>query len=356
IRLLAVIFLWSSGGVLYLFFDVFRNRDSLMALGDSLRTQKLLAKKESLKSRLDNPSLRRELREMQLALFEALLTGSEAATKKIFQDMKGLSQAEASRLGLWFVDQRKAYEDEDGGARMQKLSTIPSEQRGQAVQPPLEDSYARSSDLAVNALSAKASWLRRDFSRQLSDMVKALNDIKLEDVRKFDEKLKLDPSTHKLQPEAGAVEHGKHLGLLVASVKSKERALAKVNTDYQEDFETGTKTEQPLARYVCDFLRATIYASDPFALAIAFHAFQERFNTKIVRVKNKFADSEPKLKDEERTNILVNLWVEAGNMRQIGEVQFLLQEYLTAKSLQHLYYDVARAKAASELFDKPIFD
>ncbi|CAE7213636.1 unnamed protein product [Symbiodinium sp. CCMP2592] len=135
------------------------------------------------------------------------------------------------------------------------------------------------------------------------------------------------------------------------AVVQKERALAKVTTDYQEDFEKGTKTEQPLARYVCDFLRATIYASDPFALAIAFHTLQEKF--KIVRVKNKFADA--KLKDEERTNILVNLWVEGGDMKQIGEVQFLLQEYLTAKSLQHLYYDVARAKAASELFDKPIF-
>ncbi|CAE7618972.1 unnamed protein product [Symbiodinium microadriaticum] len=138
---------------------------------------------------------------------------------------------------------------------------------------------------------------------------------------------------------------------MVASIKSKERAQAKINTDYQQDFEAGKKKEQPLARYVCDFLRATIYAADPFALALAFHEFQKRF--KIVRVKNKFANE--KLKTEERTNILVNFWIETEDMKQIGEVQFLMQEYLTAKSIQHMYYDVARAKSEDELFDKPIF-
>ncbi|CAE7475197.1 unnamed protein product, partial [Symbiodinium microadriaticum] len=100
--------------------------------------------------------------------------------------------------------------------------------------------------------------------------------------------------------------------------------------------------------YVCDFLRATIYAADPFALALAFHEFQDSS-----KVKNKFANE--KLKTEERTNILVNFWVETEDMKQIGEVQFLMQEYLTAKSIQHMYYDVARAKSEDELLDKPIF-
>ena len=36
---------------------------------------------------------------------------------------------------------------------------------------------------------------------------------------------------------------------------------------------------------------------------------------------------------EERTNILVNFWVETEDMKQIGEVQFLMQEYLTATGL-----------------------
>ena len=36
-----------------------------------------------------------------------------------------------------------------------------------------------------------------------------------------------------------------------------------------------------------------------------------------------------------RTNILVNLWVEGEGGKQIGEVQFLMQEYLTAPGLRH---------------------
>ena len=37
---------------------------------------------------------------------------------------------------------------------------------------------------------------------------------------------------------------------------------------------------------------------------------------------------------QERTNILVNLWVEGECGKQIGEVQFLMQEYLTAPHLK----------------------
>ena len=33
---------------------------------------------------------------------------------------------------------------------------------------------------------------------------------------------------------------------------------------------SGKKSELPLARYVCDFLRATIFASDPYVLAVAW--------------------------------------------------------------------------------------
>ena len=36
---------------------------------------------------------------------------------------------------------------------------------------------------------------------------------------------------------------------------------------------------------------------------------------------------------EERTNILVNFCAETEDMKQIGEVQFLMQEYLTATGL-----------------------
>ncbi|CAE7231974.1 unnamed protein product [Symbiodinium sp. CCMP2592] len=357
---LAVLLLWSAGGMLYVFFDVFLHRHGLMLSGDAKRRKELDEKKAQLKDRLDNKSLRRRMQSMHQELFAALDDRNKADSKRIFQEMKDLAEEEAKNLGGWFEDQRKVYQDEDAGARMQKLEQIAS-QDGEAVQPPLKDHYCEKEEAetkeavevkksAVDALWTYASWLRRDFKGQLGQLLADLNKFSAKDVREFDEKLQLDPSMHRLQHEDGA-EVGPHLGLLVASIKSKERALAKINTDYQEDFKAGKKKEEPLARYVCDFLRATIYAADPFALALAFHEFKKRF--KIVRVKNKFANE--KLKTEERTNILVNFWVESGDMKQIGEVQFLMQEYLTAKSIQHMYYDVARAKSEDELFDKPIF-
>ncbi|CAE7344100.1 unnamed protein product [Symbiodinium natans] len=192
---------------------------------------------------------------------------------------------------------------------MEKLEMIPSSKHEEAVQPALEVHHCGSQapglkhngigawESAVDALSAYASWLRTDFKRQLSDMVGALNEISREEVRKFDEKLSLDCSVHQLQPESGA-ECGKHLGLLVAPIKSKERALAKIKGDYETAWAASFELTSGRDKegYVCDFLRATIYAADPFALALAFHSLQERF--KIVRVKNKFADQ--KLQDEER--------------------------------------------------------
>ncbi|CAE7939057.1 unnamed protein product, partial [Symbiodinium necroappetens] len=289
---LLFLLIWSAGGILYVFFDVFLNRylvklehldglgHGLMLTGDTRRRKELDEKKAQLKKRLDNQ--------------------------------------------------------------------IPS-QDGEAVQPPLEEHYCDTEETEtkpeaggkikkspVDALWMYASWLRADFKgkgktkttgvifilavvlmpqtrgnmkkqrRQLSQLVADLNSISAKEVREFDEKLTR-----------------RFTGCSTKMVlKLAERAQAKINTDYQQDFEAGKKKELPLARYVCDFLRATIYAADPFALALAFHEFQKRF--KIVRVKNKFANE--KLKTEERTNILVNFWVETEDMKQIGEVQFLMQE------------------------------
>lgn len=357
---LLFLLIWSAGGILYVFFDVFLSRHGLLLSGDARRRKELDEKKAQLKKRLDNQSLRSRMQSLHRKLFAALDRRKVGATE-IFQEMKDLAEEEASNLAGWFEDQRQVYQEDDGGARMEKLEKIPS-QDGEAVQPPLKEHYCDTEETEtkpeggkikkspVDALWTYASWLRADFKGQLSQLVADLNSISAKEVREFDEKLRLDPSLYRLQHEDGA-EVGRHFGLMVASIKSKERAQAKINTDYQQDFEAGKKKELPLARYVCDFLRATIYAADPFALALAFHEFQKRF--KIVRVKNKFANE--KLKTEERTNILVNFWVETEDMKQIGEVQFLMQEYLTAKSIQHMYYDVARAKSEDELLDKPIF-
>ena len=166
----------------------------------------------------------------------------------------------------------------------------------------------------------------------------------------------LNPTLAELYPKASKLpidpsKVGEHVGLLLAPIKAKERAMDKAAADYAKN------PEKPAARYVflgyiimtsriviisihtiilmlfrpnpkilpnkscttrfsdicwwrvgaqrCDFLRATVFASDPFVLAVAFDQLRKRFE--VVRVKNKFREAE--LNPELRTNILVNLWV-----------------------------------------------
>jgi len=51
----------------------------------------------------------------------------------------------------------------------------------------------------------------------------------------------------------------------------------------------------------------------------------------------------------------VNFWIEDGADSQLAEVQFLMQDFLTAKELQHMYYDVTRAGDFHEISSKPLF-
>jgi len=286
---------------------------------------------------------------IQMQMFLAKTTGDQAKVQETFDEMKAKAEKEASRLAEWYAERRACYASEDAGARLKALEGIPSQILAEAVQLPLPTTDESES---LDMLCATANWLRSNFKDHLMKVCSDLNGINSRaDLQNlgFDE-MQFDPATHPLQPEANA-SIGKHVGLLVAPVKSKDRAQAKVMTDYQEDQAAGKKSELPLARYVCDFLRATIFASDPYVLAVAFWQLQKEFE--FVRVKNKFG--EEGLRPELRTNILVNLWVKHGDCALIGEVQFLLQDYLTAKSLQHLYYDVARAASPEELWGKPIF-
>eukprot|EP00439_Symbiodinium_sp_Y106_P027420 s5117_g3.t1 len=69
---LVVLLLWSAGGMLYVFFDVFLHRHSLILSGDAKRRKELDEKKAQLKERLDNKSLRRRMQSMHQELFAAL--------------------------------------------------------------------------------------------------------------------------------------------------------------------------------------------------------------------------------------------------------------------------------------------
>ncbi|CAE7509352.1 unnamed protein product [Symbiodinium sp. KB8] len=199
---LLFLLIWSAGGILYVFFDVFLSRHGLMLTGDAQRRKELDEKKAQLKKRLDNQSLRSRMQSLHRKLFAALDRRKVGATE-IFQEMKDLAEEEASNLAGWFEDQRQVYQEDDGGARMEKLEKIPS-QDGEAVQPPLEEHYCDTEETEtkpeggkikkspVDALWMYASWLRADFKGQLSQLVADLNSISAKEVREFDEKLRLD--------------------------------------------------------------------------------------------------------------------------------------------------------------------
>ncbi|CAE7410581.1 unnamed protein product, partial [Symbiodinium microadriaticum] len=183
---LLFLLIWSAGGILYVFFDVFLNRHGLMLTGDARRRTELDEKKAQLKKRLDNQSLRSRMQSLHCKLFAALDRRKVGATE-IFQEMKDLAEEEASNLAGWFEDQRQVYQEDDGGARMEKLEKRPDtvldiflalphwipSQDGEAVQPPLEEHYREETETKpeggkikkspVDALWTYASWLRADF-------------------------------------------------------------------------------------------------------------------------------------------------------------------------------------------------
>ncbi|CAE7436861.1 unnamed protein product, partial [Symbiodinium microadriaticum] len=185
---LLFLLIWSAGGILYVFFDVFLNRHGLMLTGDARRRKELDEKKARLKKRLDNQSLRSRMQSLHCKLFAALDCRKADATE-IFQEMKDLAEEEASNLAGWFEDQRQVYQEDDGGARMEKLEKRPDtvldiflalphgipSQDGEAVQPPLKEHYCDTEETEtkpeggkikkspVDALWMYASWLRADF-------------------------------------------------------------------------------------------------------------------------------------------------------------------------------------------------
>ncbi|CAE7778671.1 unnamed protein product, partial [Symbiodinium necroappetens] len=121
---LLFLLIWSAGGILYVFFDVFLNRHGLMLTGDARRRKELDEKKARLKKRLDNQSLRGRMQSLHCKLFAAVDCRKADATE-IFQEMKDLAEEEASNLAGWFEDQRQVYQEDDGGARMEKLEKRP---------------------------------------------------------------------------------------------------------------------------------------------------------------------------------------------------------------------------------------
>ncbi|CAE7273365.1 unnamed protein product [Symbiodinium sp. CCMP2592] len=290
----------------YLFFAVYRCISDWRALAELRGSEKLMKEKEELKKKLDNPELRQDMAKLHEELLEVMSFDDEASTESIFDEMKTKSKAECANIAVWFHERRALYMKHNDGKRMQELEAIESKTVMTPVQSSLPPAHSGDEKKAIDFLYRMGSWLRSSFEQDLVEVCKRINDMADADLASLGllHQLKFEPLMHPLQPDPKAKKVGKHVGLLVAPIKAKDRAYEKTVDDYAKD---PSKHEKPAARYVCDFLRATIFAADPFVLAVAFRQVEKAFD--IVRVKNKFINE--KLPPEERTNILVNLHVKA---------------------------------------------
>jgi len=165
--------------------------------------------------------------------------------------------------------------------------------------------------------------------------------------------LHFQPSTHLLKPERDAIAIGDHCGLIVAGVKDTGRALAKVLSDYAPDLDSGDKTEGPAGRYICDWLRATVFSEDPYALSVVFAVFRTVFD--FVRVKNNFVNE--RLGPLQRTNVLANfrMYIPSLGVKHTFEIQFKLQDLFTITLAEHRFYDIIRAQSIHDIVSRPIF-
>ena len=138
-------------------------------------------------------------------------------------------------------------------------------------------------------------------------------------------------------------------GIKFAPIKDFDRCLAKAVYFQQKSW----LEHAPAARYICDFLRATIYADDPFVLSLAFAMFKQRCEG-LPRVSNYFIGHEH-VQLERQTFINTNVRLVNPNTgkEHFAEVQFALKDFLTIKDIQHEYYEIMRANSAAELLARP---
>ena len=74
-----------------------------------------------------------------------------------------------------------------------------------------------------------------------------------------------------------------------APIKDFERCLAKAVSFHGQSW----LEHKPAARYLCDVMRATIYAQDPYVISLAFAMFKNRCEG-LPRVSNYFIGHENK--------------------------------------------------------------
>lgn len=164
----------------------------------------------------------------------------------------------------------------------------------------------------------------------------------------------LDPNKYYLVEDAKNDVQGGVACVRVGPLKQAARAEAKVRSLREElggELATGAVAE-PLARYVLDFMRATVCFEDPFAMRLFFEALQRV--CRVVRVKNKYDAAGPTA-ESGNPSILINVGIKTPYGECIGEVQLILQAYLVAKQVQHKSYEAMRASSVWELLRGPLY-
>jgi hypothetical protein len=223
-----------------------------------------------------------------------------------------------------------------------------------------EGTYSvKNEEAYIHYILRQAKWTEPRFRKLLVSIVADLNECakKCASARSYASQseyiaaLGVDPNMYSLRIStiSGVGKDEDICGIKIAPIKDFERCLAKATSFHGKEW----VEHAPAARYLCDFLRATIYAQDPYVLSIAFAMFKNRCEG-LPRVSNYFIGHEHK-PPETQTFINTNFRLvdpDTGT-EHFAEVQFALQDFLTIKGIQHEYYEITRATSVHELLGRP---
>ena len=217
----------------------------------------------------------------------------------------------------------------------------------------------------IRYIRQKAIWFEPQFRKLLQSIVQDLNECAFEcdadgayaTQSEHIAALGIDPSIYKLRFYPSLFRlRGKGAdicALQIAPVKDFDRCLFKAAA-FQEETSWCSADSAPAARHICDYLRATIYAEDPFVLSLAFAMLKIRCDG-LPRVSNYYVGHEDKPSARQVfVNTNCRLFDPDTETEHFAEVQFILQDFFTIRSIQHDYYEITRANSVPELLARPI--
>jgi hypothetical protein len=204
----------------------------------------------------------------------------------------------------------------------------------------------------------QAKWLEPNFRKLLMSIVEDLNECARKcaaaghlSQSEHIAALGVDPEIYSLRISSAFELEGKRIcRVKFGPIKEAERCLPKAVAFHGKSW----CEHAPAARYLCDYLRATIFAQDPYVISIAFAMFKNRCEG-LPRVSNYFVGHDDKPR-EAQTFINTNFRVVDPDTEteHFAELQFALQDFLTIKTIQHEYYEVTRARSVDELLARPL--